>query len=723
MSLSESSGYRSVIDVGGGDVPTSSVPAVVAAADGVTEEQRPGLEHDVVAALVESAEAMAVGAIHEAVNARPGGHVPKGHVERVLGRLAVKTQARRVGDAWEIAGGLREEIREPEVVLARRAEVLATLAAYTTELDQMDAPEALTAEEMIAYARAEDESGPGALAMTGFVSRRWDDTIAGDLVRLVEAGVLTLERPAKTEAQTDGFLGTVPESDAPAYGFAPGMLAKLFHDGAYLLAQGSIPRTGCTTSGEATDKPTTDRSPFEQKAAEQAEGERAKRLAAEAALEKVRSHLQSKRLGHLIEEALRPVLVARTVEREEFDHAVTVVVDDRERARVLDEVKAIDEEIAEIEARVEAAKMAAASTKTTSKEQLVELATRKLRLYAEAAGPKRSYTVRAYTDLLVGGDAESAGAPVRLVRAVDDDRILDRAVLSPTEAFAAVVEASPKRADKPAEPPAAAASPPPSPAGYAGIVESFLRAQKGPMTAITIAAKTGISPGDVQATLDANGSTFEATPTTPPQYRIRRVEDAAAKDAQQAESDRATKAAALPKVKVDLTPDGLRPHVLSAIIAAGEKGLDEDLVMSAFAEMTGAERTANVERLVRLTLGKLLSQKVIQRADGERYVFPIRPVVLEIVTNRGDTGCREEDLFETFGAEHAALTEPVKFALAEAIGRLVVAEDLQRAPLPGDMGQLLWLAGQPDPRAMPAKDPEPASETLPKARQKKKARG
>ena len=98
-------GYTSALDIVGGALPSSEVPA----GGDAEAPERPGLEDDIKAALIDMNGRGPLSLIHETVNAS-GPHVPEGVIVRRLEGWERAGIVRREGEAWILTDTARDEI-------------------------------------------------------------------------------------------------------------------------------------------------------------------------------------------------------------------------------------------------------------------------------------------------------------------------------------------------------------------------------------------------------------------------------------------------------------------------------------------------------------------------------------------------------------------------------------------------------------------------------------
>lgn len=700
-------GYRSVLDLGGAAVPSKDLPAEAPA--GVEEVDKeaaaaPGdrvnLPEEIIIAMLDARGPITVDAIQEHVNGKPGSYVPRGPIEAQLIAWEGEGKARHKGSDWELTAAYRADQEGWSKVVERRSEILATLAVMTFPVDadlvMIDAPIGATVAELMAFMTGGEARG--AMTADGLTPRYIsEDVLIRDLEQLVASGALVQRTAAEEELvqlrEPGAELDETIEG-AARFAFAPKMLAKMLSEGGLTMATASVPAAPPRVmEAAAASAMAAERSAFEREASERLDAEKAARVTAQAELQKIRDALKAKSLGWIADEALSPPPAPVEKGPKCFELTQTVPMTDAERAILLNELAGVEDEMAEIEARVTGAVMAANSAKTSAKERLSELKDRKRDLLQLRDAKERTYAVEAYTEFLAGGDEESAGAPVNITRAKSDGRVLKREVLTPRQVFDRAVEGPPEKA-KPTEPQdAPKAEAPPVLAGYTGILESFLLSAKGPQTVAQIHAKTRIPILDIEATIAG----MTGVTAAPDGWSLKPRVDQAAKDAEKAEEKKAAEAAAKPRLV--LSTDGIRPFVLAAIIAAGENGLgegaDTDAAVSA---LSGAPNTESLSKLVRVVTLKLIGAKTVERRDG-RVFFATKQTLLGIVTEAGDEGTTEAKLLaDFFRKTGTATTDAVRDAVNAAITAAVDGEDLNRGPSHVTSDVHIWLSGQVDPR-------------------------
>lgn len=514
-----------------------------------------------------------------------------------------------------------------------------------------------------------------------------------------------------------------------------------------------------------------DRSAFEAAANARLRVEQEKVRGLEAMLLRLHTLLASKRLAFLYEEAKgapQPVAPSRVV----FEFTQTVPMNDGERAVLLREVASLEEKIALEEARIEGAKKALKSTKSLAEEELEKLKDTKSQTFAARHGHERTYTVPAWSDFHAEGDAESEGQPVNYVRAVDDNRILRRDVLGPREALAAHAGDLPKPTSPEAPAPRAPASTNPAavlaatpPATLAAAVAEKLgngatASVVDGVATVTVPARAG-TPADKPITFGATdyssvigsyllaagakGAVSEeierktkipldvivATLTGAPDRFVQGADgiwrltdktaaagspDDATKAAAASAAEQATKAAAVPRSsKLAMNPEGLKLPLLGVLAAAGAEGIPVAELGAKLCAHHGLAHSANVDSMVKLSAKKLEAEtpcRVTRRGDlaGDVLALTFHDLVLEMVGAAGDTGLRVDDVSAHFEKlTGIPVTPTITARLGEAIEVEVGEENLARGPLPGDIGDLLWIDGEPDPRSAAA--PEPAKAT------------
>lgn len=803
--------YVSALDLGGG-APGSTAEAPsgdAAAVDKIAKPASPdraNLSEEVVIALLDAQGPISAAEIQEQVNAKPdaGSYVTLGMTEKVLLDFEGAGKVRRIGAGWELVGVARAEYETPAKVVLRRSEIVATLLLATFPNDNnFDRLTGVTLVDLAEVMRGREDSDEpsGAITATGFAPRYFPvDVLAADLAALVSIGVLatrTTEDEEKARADDWSFLdreeealpgepadlGDGPALDEPptdagdegdadeetidvepgepepastagpvAYVFAPGAALSLLSIGALALVHPSVPAAAPLVAAAAADGATTaDRTRFEEAATAKANAYLERATKAERTLAQIRTHLATKRLEHLVDEAMGPREPPVDPALRYFDHTQTVRIDDREKAVILDEIGEIDEQIAEEESRIEGAKLAASSAKTTGKEKLVELREMRAGLMAAKDLPERTYAVIAYSKLLPEGDEESGGSAVNLILAKDGGRVLKREVLTPREVAKAAFDAGAKPDRDPqlslGDALAKAAETP----GPDGKVETFngipvvhitstgrgtpvlsgtapgstfdvtltdagsdkiavvrlvkeiaslstLKAAKDLVEHLPAVVKicTSMEEADgVEARLKSAGATCKValSPSAP-------TSDAASQASESTATDKAARAAAIVTAgKVELSPAGLRPHVLTAIVESGEAGLGKDVLGAAVCKSTGIAESVGLLALIQIVtnmLSKGAGASIIAADGGFR--FAAKPAVIALVAEAGDTGLRDLDLDDAFTAKHeVTITPAIHVVLAEATDAAVLSDDLSRGAHASG-GNLLWLAGQTDPR-------------------------
>ncbi len=595
-----------------------------------------------------------------------------------------------------------------------------------------------------------------------------DDDEPGDVPGDVAAESLT--------AEIEEGLGGERE---PLYIFAKGQLAKLFSVGAEALVLPTV--AGATARAEVAvaageSAQSADRSAFEAAANARLRVEQDKVRGLEAMQLRLQTLLNSKRLGFLWEDAkgaLQPVAPSRTV----FDFTQTVTMNDGERAVLLREVASLEEKIALEEARIEGAKKALKSTKSLAEEELEKLKDTKAQTLAARHGSERTYCVPAYSDFRPEGDDESGGQPVNYVRATDDHRILRRDVLGPRETLAAHAGDLPQptspaapapRLPANANPAAVLADIPPAVlaekvaekmGGVASVVDGVATVTvpssgadaKAPVNADTFstvigslllaAGSKGLVSEEIERKTKLPLQVIVETLTGAPDRFMQGPDgiwrltdktaaagppDDATKAAAASAAEQATKAAAVPRsAKLVMNPEGLKLPLLGVLAAAGAEGIPLAELATRLCAHHNLTPSNNVESMVKLSAKKLEADtpcRVARRSDlaGDVLAFTYHDVVLEMVGAAGDTGLRVDDVGPHFEKlTGVTVTPTITARLGEAIEVEVGEENLARGPLPGDLGDLLWIDGEPDPRAVAA-PPAKASAT-PKGRGKAKA--
>lgn len=524
-----------------------------------------------------------------------------------------------------------------------------------------------------------------------------------------------------------------------------------------------------------------DRSAFEDAANARLRAEQEKVRGLEAMQLRLHTILTSRRLGFIFEEAKgSPQPVAPT--RDVFSFTQTVAMTDGERAVLLRELTTVEKKISIEEARIEGAKRAAKSAKSLAEEELEKLAEQKAAILDAQNGRERTYCVDAYSDFHAEGDAESDGAPVNYVRACDDNRILRRDVLGPREALAAhagdlfqptSLEAPAPRTTSAttANPAAALAAVPPATlaaavaekvGGTASVVDGVAtvsvpsRAGTPADKPITVGATDYSSViGSYLLAAGAKGAVSEeierktkipldvivATLTGAPDRFVQGADgiwrltdktaaagspDDATKAAAASAAEQATKAAAVPRSsKLAMNPEGLKLPLLGVLAAAGAEGIPVAELGAKLCAHHGLAHSANVDSMVKLSAKKLEAEtpcRVTRRGDlaGDVLALTFHDLVLEMVGAAGDTGLRVDDVSAHFEKlTGIGVTPTITARLGEAIEVEVGEENLARGPLPGDLGDLLWIDGEPDPRTVAA--PEPAKATPAPAKRGKAA--
>lgn len=724
-------GYTSALDLGTKAVPSGNLPAEGAApplpaaegtgtGDLTTPAKDRDIEADIKVILIDAPGGLAtIDQIHEGLKSMPGAHVPRGVVEVTLLGWEKSSIAARNGDNWTLTTTARAEIETPEVVIARRAELLSTTLVMTMpDSNDFNTLCGVSALQLGAFLRGPGDGGDvdGAFTATGFVAREIGaDILSADLEALFAAGIFVKrtaaaeehhgeEIPFGAEAKDDEeeIVDEVEEGDEektdeepaadvdarpPVFAFAPGQVAKMLAIGAVALATLSVPASAPAVV-EASTAAATDGLVFQRRLTAELEAMKERALRGEAFVQKIRTYLAPKRLEFLVDEVMgRPAPVPSTAVVY-FGFTQTVRLDANEKAVILTEVDDLEHEIAEEHARIEGAKLAANSAKTTAKERIAELEEKKKGLLAMSHGSERTYTVEAYTELDTSGPEA-----VSIIRARSDNRELKRDVLKPAAMLAAMAKSEVQVA-------------------VPEVTASSSLLQKAASLAVE---KLGEGAKAVVAAVDA------ATTATP---------DAAAAasaiaDAAKTAAGEAAKARAK---KVELSVPGLRPYMLAAVIGAGS--IAEADVPKAVMAIIGFDssdpsqpQSASLSAFIRVSLSKAVTAGEIVK-DGEKLSFAMPKALLGLVAEEGDQGLRVSDVEDKLAATVGCfVTDEVRAAIAAGLTTAIDASDLARGPLPGGLGDLLWLGGQTDPRrsAAPAPTPPPAPAGKATGRGSKKA--
>jgi len=736
-------------------------------------------------------EGMLIDDIDEQVKAipAPGARPTKGQIEARLVALKGDGKVELKGDRWAVADRTRGEVVTPRMVISRRATLLRTLlVAGLPDTNAFNLMPGKSVTELGAFLAGEDshEDDPtGAVTASGFLAEKWDhSTLTSDLKAMVEKGLLierdedaedairegrTLEEdaedhddPAEAREEEDddppdsrdlgeeedvGDEAAAEEKLGPFYALRAETFFRVLADGAASVAAMTVPEVppavvaAAVAAGKAAD-----RSAYEQAATRRAE-------AAERGIEemrrreaRIRTHLATLRLEYLVDAALGPP-APPPPERPVIHHTQTVPMDDKERAILLREVAENEDEINVEKAKIEGAKAHLKAVKTAAEEKLAELENRKATLLSSRTASQRTYVVEAYNQLVAEGDAESNGVAVNLIRACDDNRILDRKVLAPRELLAAAAGVEPQTA--PGAPP-----PPPNPAPMSApipmgttpsgptasitvpiptpgtvvsplvaathmlAVKSFLTAH-GRATAETIAQKTGLplpTVNDLLSKLGAEvgheGLEFFLTAPAP-------VEDDAAKAAREAEAARAAAVTGGSKLAGPLNAETLQPVILGLVIEAGVDGQDEAKLSDLVAQAAGVPLSSGITTTTGLAVRKLIGKRTLERT-GDRLHYGLRAAVLGLFANHEHA--TSEELPQRF--EQATGIKPslrIRTRLDEILAILVAAQDLESGPMPDDKKVIMfWMSGDPDPRPEPT---APAAVPEPKARGKRAQAG
>lgn len=712
---------------GAGPAPEAAAPATEGATSGepaAPAVARPNLHDEVKIALLDLGGAVTIDAAQEYVNARPGAYVGRGPVEATLLDMEKTGTTRRVGDKFELVASARAEIENPEAVIARRALVVSTvLVMVMPDGNTFDDLEGASAIELQGVMQGpEGGVAEGALGPNGFEAKFFPvDVLILDLEALCEAGVFIRRTPAEEdkvrereqrrgpvepvappkdeddEAEEQGdeeeneedegeeeeeasseTTTTAPDDRPTCYTFAAGSVVRMISHGARQLVIPSLPvvsepvrEAAVANSADADANALI--SKFEQQASARLEQERTARLNAERVIARIRTHLATKRLEHLVDEALGPPAAPpeRAGARKTFPFTQTVPMNEGEQAILFNELEDVEKLIAEWEARIEGAKLAASSTKTQAKEKIAELKEKKAALFADKHGRERTYTVEAYSEL-----DTSAPHAVNRIRATSDGRLLKEEVLTPAAALLTVAKSEVVVPGAPAPASAASVATEPAPAA--------------PVAAPAPTTSTGIVPpvlADVAA---------------------------------------AETAASTSKTKTVLSQEGIRPFVLSVLAAAGEAGQADAGLDSAIASVIGTQETPTFHSLVRLVVNRAITGGIVRRRD-DVFVYLMEPRIAELVAEAGENGLLKFDLPSAFEEKTGiTMTDRIAAHMEEVLGAMVLGDKLSCGAMPGSLGDVLWPFGQTDPRKLslkPKADASPAPARAPRGRGKSKAGG
>lgn len=738
-------GYASALDVGGGrggdNVPSGVVPAEGAApplpeaedAAAPAPATRANLDEAIKVALLDAVNGAAtIDQVHETVNAAPGPHVARGVIEARILEWEKAGVVHRNGDTWVLGAAARAEVEQPGVVLERRAEVVASIALMLLpDGNQFTDLEGVTALELEAFLHGSaaddaDDLISGALTTDGLQARPIPaDVLKADLDALVRAGVLVTRtateeavRRGEEEADTpvegddeekahnevdggedveggdnDEEPGTtelrVIDARPPAYTFAPLVLERVFVLGAMTVASATMPAASPDVTAAATAS-VADGTAFQRSLLGELETWKARAVRAEAFLPKLRLYLATRKLEFIVDEVLGagappPVPAARY-----FGFKQTVRMDDHEKAVLLGEIDDVERQIAEETTRLEGVKLSYGSARTTAKERLAALADDKKELLSAARLPERTYTVEAYTVLDASGPV-----PRSITRARSDNRILRDEELRPSEVLAALAQSEVV--------PAGPGSPPPAQFGLGSVDPAKLAGAAAEAVDGAPSVANGVAAVTVKAVDPAAVSDAAA--------------DAAAAATKSLE-ERAAAIKARSKGHLEISVEGLRPHALAGIIGIGEEGLLVTSVADATASAAGITNAPGFGALVGLTADKLVTADVVEKRDG-RLFFNVGRALLAIVAADSEHGIRVLEMPERFAEKvGCVLTDSVRAVLGEAIDDAVARADLARGPLPGDMGDLLWIAGEVDPRRGEAPNKPASTGVAPQPRRK-----
>lgn len=637
--------------------------------------QRENLPEEIIIELLGATGPITITAIGDGVNAKPGPYVARGPVEAELDRLLAldPPQVRKTPSAFtggESEYALTAEGRSlyetPGKVVDRRTAVLATMALHLfPEADALTTLEGLFLDELDELLRG--IRGPGAMTGSGFQKLEIaPDVLRGDLDMLIGQGVLMTRGAAEEmklrsasdeidvdeedegddEAEEDADhededpeapVSVPPAEDrGPAYTFAPGRVPRGLVEMARAMALPTVPAAPpAVVEAAAASATDAERVTFEKKAMRQLDAERTARAAAEQTVARLRTHLASKRLEHLVDEAMGPPR-ASVPARKTFPFTQTVPMNDAERAVLLDEIAVVQRKLAEEEARIEGAKLAAASAKSMAKEATKALKEQGGELLALRNAKERTYTVEAYSVLDTGGPVA-----VNRIFAVSDDRLLREEELTPAQALQAAAAAPGKPADPPADPPVdeAPPAPPETP-------------PEEPKPSGGAPAATTLEPG-APKTLNLSV----------PGFRPHIVA--------------AVAAAGEAGILVEKLGDAFAQET-GTLIAGPVKTI-----------LTAATKAVLADKLLIQTGDRL-------HYPAERIVMELVTAAGEVGLRVVDL----PDHFEQKTAITTATRPDLVAFLGTAADHLVTANALSRGPLAGTLGDLLWLQGTPDPRTL-----------------------
>ncbi len=747
-------GYTSAFDVGeagagGGGTDeaatTEAVEDVAAPAEATTPEVEPqGLEDSIVIALIELHGAATVPSIWEAVQDRTGERFAQGLLDKRLGDMLAAGKLERRGDTFALSDAKRAEYLTPAVVAHRRATILRTM--FVMAFPEERSFDALWGVSASALREFMSDTESGALTGKGFITIDVAEDVLADDLKALAGGKILIERTAEEEdAFRDQTVPTAESSTRPAhFALAAGQVERMLSIGADAMV---APTVAGLVAAPAVDEAAKVAAGTEKQldairaAVARADAAERESATAKSALMRVRTYAATMKLEFLVDDALGPP-APPPPGRRIFPFTQTVTVNDAERSVLLREVADLERQLHIQHGKIELGKKALKSTKSAAEEEIERLEDEKAQRLALTSATTRTYTVQAWSDFCPQGDPDSNGLPINLVRAEDDNRVLVRQVLTPRDALAAHAGDLPQpKSLEDAAPPAPSTvlakmnseelaaqiaakgvtatveqsddkvvvttGGAADPVGYVGVVESYLRAKKS-ARAEDIASATKLP-------LDAVVRTLTATAHAD---RFHQIDDGAWRPGPApAPIDEATKAAAAANVakkteaeakaqkapKVEMTVDGLVQPLTAVLVAAGGAGIDEAELAGALCAATGLPAGSSITRLVNLAKKKLVNVDIL----GTTYHHQTAKVVTRLVAEAGETGLPVAGVCDAF-AKSTGITvasgSAIEANVLAAVQVSLTEGNINRGSTPS--GDLLWLAGEPDPRAAQA---EPAA--------------
>ncbi len=624
----------------------------------VSDEKRSMLPEDVALELVGATGPVTLEEIQEGVNARPGPYVAGGPIEAELDKYAAMDppRARKLpGDGkdapprWEATAELRAELDTPSKIVARRTSILAAVICATA-----DAPNAAVfAEEVVDIL-----SGKKPMVPAGFSVELPVDVVAMDLKALAEAGIL-FERTAALEIHRrtddgddeDEREGTWLEEKSSAFSVASNRF-EILTTGAKALVTPTVP--GATTLYdvnrlEAETKAAADRTEFERKATERYEDERKARLQADAHLNALRRLLDNKGIGHLFHDAVAPLVPAPKPQRQVIQHIVTEKIDDHALARMFVEVAKIEDEIKEHRARIDGAKLSAGATEKDAKSRISELEERKRALQSLRHGDERTYEVDAYAVIVT-----TTYGPVRVVRAVADDRELLRESMTPAQAFADAASATPtpKTESETTTPDDEEGQPVAEPVAEQEAEQG--KPSPEPKVSVELSAK-GLRPFVVRAAILSGGeglsreaivqATCDVASITNPTPSVKTMVSAAVASAVNT---------GLIDMKSGIYSYGIRAQVLDRVSKAGEVGLRVSDLASDLKNETGEDFSVGpCASFLESAIGWLVDEEIVSRGR-------LPDNTGDLLWRFGETDPRQLDVHQGKSSESEEKAEPAK---------------------------------------------------------------